>query len=193
MWFKSVEKGIHWLSRAFVMISIIDLSVMMVFIGIDVVSGYLFKKPIPGSIDFITLMMVILVFPAFGYLTSLDGQVRTDLLYEKLTKRGKGLCDIVNTLLALFLLVMMTWQLGLRVAGALKNPPGVSTPYFQWPHMPFMIIGALGLTLMGLEVLVQFVHATDDALHGGEGEAAVSDLHGGTSPSEGRQNRTEDM
>lgn len=169
MSFKSVEKGIHWASRVFVMFSIVDLFLMTVFIGIDVVGRYLFNKPIPGSIDFITVMMVILVFPALGYLTSLDGQVRTDIFYGKLSTRGKGFCDIVNTLFALFLLAMMTWQLGARVAGSIKNPPGISTAYFQWPHMPFMIVGVLSLALMGLEVLIQFVHAGDDAIHGEKG------------------------
>jgi TRAP-type C4-dicarboxylate transport system permease small subunit len=169
MWFKSVEKGVHWASKFFVMFSVVVLFLMMVFIGIDVVGRYLFNKPIPGSIDFVTVMMVILVFPALGYLTMLDGQVRTDIIYEKFSKRGKGICDIPNTLFALFFLVMMTWQLGARVVGSITNPPGISTAYFQWPHAPFMVIGTLGLALMGLEVLVQLVHAVDDAIHGERG------------------------
>ncbi len=41
-----------------------------------------------------------------------------------------------------------------------------STAYFNWPHFPFMMLGAVGLILMTLEILVQFCHALDDAIHG---------------------------
>ncbi len=163
---KLIEKGIHWASRGFALVSVIVLFLMVVFIDIDVVGRYFFKSPVPGSIDFITVMMVLAIFPAMGYVTSLNGHVRTDVIYEKFAKRGKGICDIPNTLLALFLVGAMAWRLGSRAWSITQHPPGISTAYFNWPHFPFMMLGAVGLILMTLEIFVQFCHALDDAIHG---------------------------
>jgi TRAP-type C4-dicarboxylate transport system permease small subunit len=163
---KSIEKGIHWVSRGFALVSVVVLFLMVVFIDVDVVGRYFFKSPITGSIDFVTVMMVIVIFPAMGYVTSLNGHVRTDVIYEKFAKRGRGICDIPNSLFALFLVVAMAWRLGTRAWSITQNPPGISTAYFHWPHFPFMMLGTVGLILMALEILVQFIHAMDDAIHG---------------------------
>jgi TRAP-type C4-dicarboxylate transport system permease small subunit len=163
---KVVEKSVHTLARVFAFISVVVLFLMMVFIGVDVVAGYAFRHPLPGNIDVITLMMIVLVFPVLAYTVCLDGQVRTDIMYEKLSKRGKGLCDIVNCGGAIFLVGLMTWRLGLRAWTDIQNPPGNITSYLEWPHLPFMILGTVCLALMTAEVIIQFVHAIDDAIHG---------------------------
>lgn len=163
---KSIEKGIHWASRGFTLLSIVVLFLMVMFIDVDVVGRYFFKSPITGSIDFITVMMVMAIFPAMGYVTSLNGHVRTDVIYDKFARRGKGICDIPNSLLALFLVGAMAWRLGARSWSIIQHPPGISTAYFHWPHFPFMILGTVGLILMALEIIIQFFHALDDAIHG---------------------------
>ncbi|HEX2966010.1 MAG TPA: TRAP transporter small permease [Syntrophorhabdaceae bacterium] len=162
MWSK-IEQYIHVICKAFALVSVVFLFIMMMFIAVDVVGRYLFNKPIPGSIDFVTVMMVLLVFPAFGYLTSQDGHVRTDILFESLKTRWKGIFDIVNSLFSLLLIVCITWQLGLRAWTIIKNPPGISTSYFQWPHLPFIILAAIGMGLMALEMFIWLFHSINKA------------------------------
>jgi TRAP-type C4-dicarboxylate transport system permease small subunit len=164
--FKTIEKGIHWASRFLAIVSMVVLFLMVVFIGADVVGRFAFQAPIPGSIDFVTVMMVVLIFPVMGYVTQQDGHVRTDLIYEKLSKRGRGICNIPTSLLGFLLVGYMGWRLWMRSWSIIQNPPGVSTSYFQWPHLPFMIIAMVGLTVMALEILIQFFRAVDDAIHG---------------------------
>ncbi|HEX2965445.1 MAG TPA: TRAP transporter small permease, partial [Syntrophorhabdaceae bacterium] len=137
----SIVKMIHRASTIFAFVSMSVLFLMVIFIDIDVLAGYFFRNPIPGSIDFIIVMMVTIIFSAMGYTTSVDGHVRTDVFYDRLTKRGKGICNIPNTILALFLVGAMTWRLGARVLSILQHPPGINTPYFSWPQYPFMILG----------------------------------------------------
>ena len=115
--------------------------------------------PVPGSIDFVTVMMVLVVFPAFGYLTSQDGHVRTDILFDRLSKRWQGIFDIFNSLFSIFLVVCISWQLGARAWSIIKHPPGISTSYFQWPHLPFIIIATVGVGLMSLELFIWFFHS----------------------------------
>lgn len=156
-----IEQSIHTVCKAFSLVSVLFLFIMMMFIAIDVVGRYVFNAPIPGSIDFVTVMMVLVVFPAFGYLTAQDGHVRTDILFDRLSKRWRGIFDIVNSLFSLFLIVCITWQLGARAWSIIKNPPGISTSYFQWPHLPFIIIATVGVGLMCLEMFIWFFNSVD--------------------------------
>jgi TRAP-type C4-dicarboxylate transport system permease small subunit len=162
MWLK-IELFIHTVCKAFALVSVVFLFLMMIFIAVDVVGRYILNMPIPGSIDFVTVMMVLLVFPAFGYLTSQDGHVRTDILFDRLSKRWQGIFDIVNSLLSIFLIVCITWQLGARAWSIIRNPPGISTSYFQWPHLPFIILAAVGMGLMTLEMFIWFFHSVNRA------------------------------
>jgi TRAP-type C4-dicarboxylate transport system permease small subunit len=162
MWLK-IELFIHTVCKAFALVSVVFLFLMMIFIAVDVVGRYILNMPIPGSIDFVTVMMVLLVFPAFGYLTSQDGHVRTDILFDRLSKRWQGIFDIFNSLLSIFLIVCITWQLGARAWSIIKNPPGISTSYFQWPHLPFIILAAVGMGLMTLEMFIWFFHSVNRA------------------------------
>jgi TRAP-type C4-dicarboxylate transport system permease small subunit len=162
MWLK-IELFIHTVCKAFALVSVVFLFLMMIFIAVDVVGRYILNMPIPGSIDFVTVMMVLLVFPAFGYLTSQDGHVRTDILFDRLSKRWQGIFDIFNSLLSIFLIFCITWQLGARAWSIIKNPPGISTSYFQWPHLPFIILAAVGMGLMTLEMFIWFFHSVNRA------------------------------
>ncbi len=162
MWSK-IERFIHGICKGFALVSVVFLFLMMIFIAIDVAGRYVFNAPIPGSIDFVTVMMVLVVFPAFGYLTSQDGHVRTDILFEALPTRWKGIFDILNSIFSLFLILCITWQLGARAWSIIKNPPGISTSYFQWPHLPFIILAAVGTGLMALEMFIWFFHSVNKA------------------------------
>jgi len=165
MWLK-IEKALHWSSRAFASLSMVSIFLMMIFVGVDVFLGYAFKAPLPGSIDFVVIMMVVLIFPTLAYLTQLDAHVRTDILYDKLSKRGKDICNIPTTIFGIILVGIMAWRLGLRIWVSITQPPGLATAYFNWPQWPFMLLGLIGLVLMTLELVIQLVHAVHDTLNG---------------------------
>lgn len=165
---RTTERCVHASSRACTYLSIATLFLMTLFMATDVLGRYLFSKPIAGSIDFVTVMMVLLVAPSLGFVTSQDGHVRTDILYDRLSRRTRGLFDVFNAGLSLFLVALIAWQLGARAWSILKNPPGISTSYFQWPHLPFIGLTALGCTLMALELALWLFRAIGDAIGRGE-------------------------
>lgn len=161
-----IEKCIHKASRTFSWVSVLVLGVMMVFISADVISRYIFKNPITGSIDFVVVMMVLLVFPAFAHVTHLNQHVRTDIIFDALSERKQGIIDIINSLCSIFIVGLVTWQLGKRVIKIIHNPPGITTDYFEWPHMPFLIIATLGFGLMTLELIIWLFRSIKKAKHG---------------------------
>lgn len=159
------EKWIHKISSMFSWLSVFILILMMLFISVDIIGRYLFMRPITGSIDFIVVMMVFIVFPAFAHVTALKRHVRTDIIFDALSKRAKGAIDIINSACSIFIIGLITWQLGARAVDMILNPPGIRTDYFQWPQVPFISLAAVGCGLMTLELLIWFVHSIGQALH----------------------------
>lgn len=165
--FSKIENAIHWVSSKIVYISMITLLIMVFFIGADVLGAYLFHQPVPGSTDIIIIMMIILIFPSFASVTMKDMNVRTDILYDKFSRRGKGICNILNNICIIFLVILMTWQLGIRVLRYIQNPPGNITAFYGWSETPFMIIGVSCLALLFLETTIQLIHSVEDVIQGG--------------------------
>ena len=162
----TAEKSIHKISSMFSWLSVIVLILMMLFIAVDIIGRYLFMRPITGSIDFIVVMMVFAVFPCFAHVTALGRHVRTDIIFNFFSTRGQGAIDIINSACSIFIIGLITWQLGLRAIDMILNPPGIRTDYFQWPQFPFIALAAVGCGLMTLELIIWFIHSIDQALHG---------------------------
>jgi TRAP-type C4-dicarboxylate transport system permease small subunit len=163
MTLRSVEKKMHIISRWAALPGIFILFFMMLFMAIDVGGRYLFNLPIPGSIDFITVMMVFIVFPALAYVSSMDGHVRTDVLFDRFSVRGKGFLDIANSLGSIVFAFLMTYQLGVRIWSDYLHS-GNATSYFNWPHLPFMCVAFVGCVLMDLELILWFIRSLGRAV-----------------------------
>ncbi|MBN2063003.1 MAG: TRAP transporter small permease [Deltaproteobacteria bacterium] len=162
----TAEKLINKASHMFCWVSVIVLIFMTLFITVDIIGRYVFSRPITGSIDFVVLMMVIIVFPCLAHVTTLNRHVRTDIIFNDLSKRGKGAIDIINSGCSVFIIGIITWQLGARVVYIIQNPPGVTTEYFQIPHYPFIAIAAVGCGLMTLELIIWFIRSIRQTLNG---------------------------
>lgn len=159
-----LEAGIHATSRAFSYVSGFVLFLMMIFISADVIARYLFKHAIPGSIDFIVVMMVIFVFPAFANVTRLRGHVRTDIIYDTLSTSVRGFLDSISVFLGLCFMILLSWQLGARAWNILHHLPGIATAYFQWQHWPFIIIAMVGCILMCLELIIWLIASVKNTI-----------------------------
>ena len=161
-----IESGIHSVSKALHAVSSLVLFLMMVLMTVDVISRYLFKHAITGSIDFVVIMMVVFIFLSFAYTTYRRNHVRTDVLYELLSVRKRAMLDIITIGLSASIMILVTWQLGARAIKIILNPPGLSTAYFSLPHYPFMILASICCGLMSLELLIWFIEAINKSIKG---------------------------
>jgi len=162
----TAEKWINKASQMFSWLSFVALILMMFFIVVDVIGRYLFMRPITGSIDFVIVMMVIIVFPCFAHVTALKRHVRTDIIFNALSQKGRGEIDIINSICSIFIIGLITWQLGARDLSFIRNPPGITTEYFQWPHFPFIALATVGCGLMTLVLIIWLIHSINQAIHG---------------------------
>ena len=157
--FRKVEKWIHFLSRGMSFLGLFAVLLMTFMTSLDVIGRYVFNRPIPGSVDMLEVMLVLMVYASFAFCASEKGNVRVDVLYDRFPKRIQASVDILNSVLSVLIAGLIAWQLGIRALDIVLNPPGPATGYFEWPLLPFIIFAAVGCWLLCLELLIWFSHS----------------------------------
>ena len=161
-----VEKWIHSVSKILHSVSAFALFLLMILIATDVTGRYVLKHAITGSVDLVVLLMVVFIFLSFPNTTYRRTHVRTDVLYTLLSHRKRAVFDIITIGLSVLITFLITWQLGARALSFIKNPPGLSTAYFGWPHYPFIILASVCCGLMCLELIVWVIESVNRAIKG---------------------------
>jgi TRAP-type C4-dicarboxylate transport system permease small subunit len=154
-----VEKWVHSVSGALNWVSMAVIIIMVLTVTVDVGGAYLFRKPLTGSIDLVELMMVVAVFLAFAYCTSIEGNVRVDVLYSHLPGRLRAGLDVFTYAASLYIMVVITWRIADRAWNVMHNPPGPATGTLMLPHLPFIWLASAGCLLLCLELLIVIVRA----------------------------------
>ncbi len=128
--------------------------VLIVTVSYDVFMRYVLNKPTIWS--FTLSYMIGGTFFVIGqpYLQKYKGNVRVDILYNKLSKKAKLLLDIISSSLLFFpvyfLLTRTFWNDFIRSFQRMEVD--ISTTWYP-PLWPFKLIVAIGFTLF----LIQFV------------------------------------
>jgi TRAP-type C4-dicarboxylate transport system permease small subunit len=161
-----IEKWIHAVSKAFHAVSAAVLLLLMLLMAADVAGRYVFRQAITGSIDLIVLMMAVFIFLSFPNTTYRRNHVRTDVLYELFPERIRAILDVITIGFSAFIVLLITWQLGVRALKIIQNPPGISTSYFYWPHYPFIILASICCGFMFLELLIWFIQSVNKGIKG---------------------------
>jgi TRAP-type C4-dicarboxylate transport system permease small subunit len=157
---RKAEKRLHAVSGALNWVGMVFLVVMVLTVTVDVGGHYLFRKQLTGSIDFVELMMVIVVFLGLGYCAAQEGNVRVDVVYARLSKRVQASLDILTFAASTFIFALITWRLAARAWNIIQEPlSGPSTGTLQIPHMPFIWLAVVGSLLLCLELLTNFVRS----------------------------------
>jgi TRAP-type C4-dicarboxylate transport system permease small subunit len=157
---QKAEKWLHAISRTLNWVAMVFLVVMVLTVTVDVGGHYLFKQPLTGSLDFVELMMVIVVFCSLGYCAALEGNVRVDVIHARLPKRIQAGLDIFTFAASTFIFTLITWRLFARAINIIHEPiTGPGTQTLQIPHMPFIWLAGVGSLLLCLELFTTFLHS----------------------------------
>lgn len=106
-------------------------------------------------VEMAEFLMTGYYFLAGGYSMQLDGHVRMDLFYSRLTSRRRALMDVVTVIILLFYLVL------LLLGGISSTEYALSTGqrnFSAWgpPLAPIKIIMTIGIALMLLQTMAFF-------------------------------------
>lgn len=157
---QKAEKWLHNISRALNWVAMVVLVAMVLTVTVDVGGHYLFKRPLTGSLDFVELMMVIVVFCGLGYCAALEGNVRVDVIHARLPKRIQAVLDVFTFAASTFIFTIITWRLFVRAWNIIEEPiTGPGTQTLQIPHMPFIWLAGAGSLLLCLVLFTTFLNA----------------------------------
>lgn len=130
------------------------LLVMMVLTVFNILIRLPFNA-VPGIIEFVTYLFVIVVFFGIGYAAVKGDHVDVSLVVSKFTNRAQSIIGSIIGLLSLGIWILITWQ-GI-VYGLEQFRIGEYSPALNLRLVPFRVVLVLGCIMLCLVLLVQCV------------------------------------
>lgn len=145
---------LEWLSKQTGWIAGSLSFIMMIAIIREVTGRYFFNSPTDWSVDLNAFLLVGMVYLGSGYTTIIDGHVRADFFYARITGRPKAWLDIFIDLVCIYYCSMLVWEGG-RLAYDSLLYGEVSSGGVRWPLFPFQVLVPLGALLVILCILTR--------------------------------------
>ncbi|MCA0043378.1 TRAP transporter small permease [Celeribacter litoreus] len=147
-----LEKFVMGLSRLVTLIGALIIVLMMVHVTADVVSKFLFSKPLPGTITFVSsYYMVTVTFLCLCVVEARNAHIDVELIAQHLPKRIQKILTAFALVIGLGVFGTLTWKSS-SVAydkfevGAFETEQRVKV--ITWPSYFLVPIGAGLMTLM---------------------------------------------
>ncbi len=118
------------------------LFVLMVLVMAHVIGRYIFSFPVPGSVELIELLMVLVVFLGFAECAVQRGNVSVDLFVDRLPKKVQAVIDTVTCFFSIGIVSLITWQSAVQAKALWQS--GHVSGVLHIPHYPFAILMVLG-------------------------------------------------
>ncbi|MDF2235703.1 TRAP transporter small permease [Albimonas sp. CAU 1670] len=109
-----VVQGATWIAAAAAVL-------MMVHISVDVISKYLFRAPLPGTITIVSnYYMVLVAFLPLAFAERRNGHIGVEVLTTRFPARVQRILHIVSLLFCAAVFAALTWQSWIEAGRALK-------------------------------------------------------------------------
>jgi TRAP-type mannitol/chloroaromatic compound transport system permease small subunit len=163
-----VDSASEWTGKiASFMVMLLTLA-----IGYDIFMRYFFAKPSFWAYD-----MTIMIYGSYtmlgaAYCHLKKGHVRMDLLYGRLSPRGRAITDVICYVLLFFpLFIVLVYKVGEHALWALESGERASASSWRPPLAPFKLLIAYGFLLFLFQGLAEFLKALIVVVRGGEYDA----------------------
>jgi len=108
----------NWLNR----IAGVAMVAMLALIVADIIAAKVFKWPIPGGIEMVSFLGVIVIAFAIAHTQVLRGHIEVEFLTMRLSQKAQKVIAIIVYLLSMALFVLLAWKSfdyghSLRVSG----------------------------------------------------------------------------
>lgn len=141
-------KIFRFISRLLGYIAAVILGFMMMLTVVDVFFRYILNAPLTGAIEVSELLMVVLVFPALGWIAIERSHIRVDLLVSRWPKRVQMIVEIITLLLTLGTYAYITWQSLLE-----SRNVDMTTSLLSIPEAPFHWVMTAGFLMLCLAIV----------------------------------------
>lgn len=148
-------RGLDALTYLLVIVSGIAISLMAIHIVVDVGGRYLFRAPLPGTVEFVSrYYMVVLVFLPLALVQQRNGHFVAGLFTDNLPLRTKQKLIAVTQLAMAAVALLLAWRGVAAAEHATSTGEQVQAAEFVIMTWPGRWLVPLGLGLMAFQALV---------------------------------------
>ena len=149
-----VKKGIRRTNYIVCAIGMAMIIPMMLLTFADVMLRGFFNKPIPGTFELSQYILAIFILLGAAYTQQVKGHVGVDFVTSRVSPRLRVVCEIITTLLSLFIIAIVVWQGW--VEGITEK---AVSDQLRIPQYPFKVLVSIGGFLLWLELLIDLFDA----------------------------------
>ena len=149
MGWEEVKKRIRRINYFVCAIGMAMVIPLMLLTFADVMLRGFFNKPIPGTFEISEYILAVFILLGAAYTQQVKGHVGVDFVTSRLSPRLRAICEIITTLLSLFIIAIVVWQGW--VEGITEK---AVSDQLRIPQYPFRVLVAVGGFLLWLELLI---------------------------------------
>ncbi len=154
MWWTKTQKIIH---RINFYVCIVGMSLMiplMLLTTGDILGRKFLSKTIPGTFEISEYILATFILLGAAYTQQVKGHVGVDFIISRLSSRVRIFCEIITTILSLFIIAIVIWYGWLE--GIRER---TVSDMLRIPQYPFRILVAVGGFLLWLELLIDLFNS----------------------------------
>ncbi len=152
MFWTKVKRGIQRLNLYVATVGMFLLLPLMLLTTGDVIGRKFFSKTIPGTFEISEYILATFILLGAAYTQQVKGHVGVDFVTSRLSPRARVACELVTTLLGLFIIAIVIWQ------GYLEGVrERTVSDMLRIPQYPFRLLVAFGGFLLWLELWISLV------------------------------------
>jgi TRAP-type C4-dicarboxylate transport system permease small subunit len=152
MFWNKTQKGIRRFNLYISMAGMSLILPLMLLTTGDVIGRGFFRKPIPGTFELSEYLLAVFILLGAAYTQQVKGHVGVDFITSRLSPRLRKICQIITTLLSLFIIAIVVWQ------GFLQGmSERTVSEILRIPQYPFRLLVAIGGFLLWLELLIDLI------------------------------------
>ncbi|MDD5702813.1 MAG: TRAP transporter small permease [Dehalococcoidales bacterium] len=152
-----LERYVNNLSRWLSWIAGIALISMLVLTVADIIGIKIFASPVPGAIEVVAFMAVVVIGFAIAYTQAQHGHIAVDFIVMKLPPRANAIINPLMLILAMALFVFLAWRT-LDYGQNLMATGEVSMTQ-RIPFYPFIFALAFCFLVTFLVLVMEFIKA----------------------------------
>jgi len=163
--FRIIDLTSEWMGK----LSSFLMPGLVVAICYDVFMRYVLNKPTYWAFEVTYMVYGAYSMLGVAYCHLLNSHVRMDMLYARLSTRGKAWMDVICYLLLFFpFMIVLTYKCGDHAWWAWESGEGSSVSVWRPQLWPFKLTIMVGLILFILQGLVNFLRTLGIAVKGGQ-------------------------
>lgn len=130
-------------------VGMVFLIPMMLITSGEVIGRAVWSRPIPGSMELSSYMLVTFILLGIAYTQQVKGHVRVTMLTDRLPERAALVLDVITTLLSLFIISVVAWQ-----GWVVGIEERTVSDMLRIPQFPFRLLVSVAGIFLCLELLI---------------------------------------